>query len=102
MSKVVYNLNEKEMTIQCTNQQTMKEICQYYGSKTQINIEKYLFNGNQINMEQTFEKQANGVDKKRSQMNVLVSEIKKGQKFKDKIKEDLKKRRRNIKNSFKF
>lgn len=92
MSKVVFILNGKDITIQCKNQQTMKEICQNYGTKVQINIEKYLFlyNGNQINMEKTFEKQANAIDIKRNQMNVLVSEIKGEEKRKkDKIKDDL-------------
>ena len=43
MSIAVFNLNGIETKIQCTNQQTMKQICQNFGTKAQIDINKYLF-----------------------------------------------------------
>ena len=91
MSKVVFLLNGNNITIQCTNQQTMREICKKFGVKANITIEKYLFlyNGNQINMELTFEKQANEIDKKNSQINILVSEIKNEKRLKEIIIDDL-------------
>ena len=98
MSTAVFDLNGNKIAIQCTKQQVMKEICKNYGSKAQINIEKYLFlyNGNLINMELTFEKQANKIDKEKNQINIVVSEIKEEKSLKDKIKDDLTKKGKEI------
>ena len=71
-----------------------EEICQSYGTKAQIDISKhvFLYNGNKINMEFSYEKQANDTDKTRNQMNILVSEIIDEKSMRDKISEDLKKK----------
>lgn len=52
MSKVVFQLNGNNITIQCTSQQAMSEICKRFCIKANIIIEEYLFlyNGNLINM----------------------------------------------------
>ena len=94
MSSAIFDLDGKKITIQCKNDQTMKEICQNYGTKAQIDIEKHLFlyNGNQVNMDFSFEKQANNIDKKRNQINILVAEVKEEKSMRDKITEDLEKK----------
>jgi hypothetical protein len=67
----------------------MSEIFKKFCVKANITLEKYLFlyNGNQINMELTFEKQVNEIDKKNNQIIILVSEIKKEKSLKEKIVE---------------
>jgi hypothetical protein len=94
MTSAIFEFDGKKITIQCTNSQTMKEICQNFGTKAQIDISKhaFLYNGNQINMDLSYEKQANDTDKKRNQMNILVSEIIEEKSISDKIKEDLEKK----------
>ena len=89
MSKTVFQLNGNNITIQCKNQQTMSEIFKKFCVKANITLEKYLFlyNGNQINMELTFEKQVNEIDKKNNQIIILISEIKKEKSLKEKIVE---------------
>ena len=98
MTSAIFELDGKKITIQCTNSQTMKEICQSYGAKAQIDISKhvFLYNGNQINMDLSYEKQANDTDKSRNQMNILVSEIIDEKSMKDKMSEDLLKKGEEI------
>ena len=50
MSKAVFQLNGNNITIQCTNQQIMREICKKFGVKANITIEKYLFLYNGIKL----------------------------------------------------
>ena len=98
MASAIFELDGKKITIQCTNSQTMKEICQSYGTKAQIDISKhvFLYNGNKINMDLSYEKQANDTDKTRNQMNILVSEIIDKKSMKEKISEDLEKKGEEI------
>ena len=60
MTSAIFEFDGKKITIQCTNSQTMKEICQSFGTKAQIDISKhaFLYNGNQINMDLSYEKQS--------------------------------------------
>lgn len=78
MSLAVFELNGTKISVQCTNNQKMKEIIQIFCSKAGINIANYIFiyNGNIVNMELSFENIANIIDKQRKQMNILVDEIK--------------------------
>ena len=98
MASAIFELDGKKITIQCTNSQTMKEICQSYGTKAQIDISKhvFLYNGNKINMDLSYEKQANDTDKSRNQMNILVSEIIDKKSMRDKISKDLEKKGEEI------
>ena len=52
----------------------MREICQRYSIKLGINqnLLIFLYGGNQINSELSFESQANMIDKGKKEMNVLV------------------------------
>ena len=98
MASAIFELDGKKITIQCTKSQTMKEICQSYGTKAQIDISKhvFLYNGNKINMDLSYEKQANDTDKKRNQINILVSRIIEEKNMMDKITEDLEKKGKEI------
>jgi hypothetical protein len=76
----------------------MNEICNKLCVKANISIEKYsfLYNGNLINMDLTFEKQFNEIDKKNNQIFILVSEIKEEKSLKEKIIDDLIKKGKEI------
>ena len=74
MSKVIFSYDGKETTIQCLKEDKMKNICNKYSSKIDININSLLFiyGGNQINFDLSFKEQANSIDKERKEMNILV------------------------------
>ena len=74
MSKVIFSYDGKETTIQCLKEDKMKNICNKYSSKINININSLLFiyGGNQINFDLSFKEQANSIDKERKEMNILV------------------------------
>ena len=52
----------------------MKNICQKFISKIDIDINSvyFLYGGNQLNPELTFQQHANSLDKENNQMNILV------------------------------
>jgi len=74
MASVIFNLDGKEVTIQCSRDEKMKDICNKFATKAMINIDSLLFvyGGNQINFELTFNDQSNSLDKERNTMNILV------------------------------
>ena len=111
MSQAIFNFNGTETTIQCTKDQKMKDICQKFSIKAQINFDNlfFIYGGNIIsNFELTFEQQANSIDLKNNKIKVLVyecnncdenklNEMEKNKKLtneniRDIIKEDLKKK----------
>ena len=65
------------MTIQCSQEDKIKDICQKYTTKIDININSllFLYGGNQINMELKFKEQASSMDINNNEMNVLVYRI---------------------------
>lgn len=91
MSSAVFELNGTKITIQCTNNQIMKEIIQNFGSKAEINVANYIFmyNGTIVNKELSFENIANNVDKQRKQINILVYEIRDENNLEESMKLDL-------------
>ena len=52
----------------------MKDICQRYSNKINININSliFLYGGNQLNFNLNFNEQANIIDKEKNEMKVLV------------------------------
>ena len=74
MAKVIFSFDGKETHIQCLKGDKMKDICNKFSSKINVNINMlyFLYNGNQINLELTFEEQANSFDNNRNQMNILT------------------------------
>ena len=52
----------------------MKDICQRYSSKVQKNINAliFLYGGNQLNLELTFDEQVTSIDRSKNEMNILV------------------------------
>ena len=73
-AKIIFNYEGKDITIQCSIEDKMKDICQKYVTKIESNINSllFLYGGNQINMELKFKEQANLMDINRNEMKVLV------------------------------
>jgi len=86
--KVIFNYEGTEITIQCSINDKMKNIVDKFVlkacKKENENNLFYLYNGNNINYELTFDKQANDFDKERKIMNILVAHNNEG---KNKINE---------------
>ena len=73
-AKIIFNLEGIKITIQCSQEDKIKDICQKYATKIDSNIKSlfFLYGGNQMNMELTFKEQANSMDISNNEMNVLV------------------------------
>ena len=74
MVKVIFSFEGRETYIQYSKENKMKDICNKFSSKININLSLlyFIYNGNQINQQLTFKEQANSIDNKRNQMNILV------------------------------
>ena len=64
-AKIIFTLDGVNSIIQCSTENKMKEICQNYATKINKKIDTllFLYEGNQINFEQTFINQAISIDK---------------------------------------
>ena len=76
MSKanVVFTLEGVNLTIQCSKSDKMRDICQRFAIKSEKNVNSllFLYAGNQLNLDLTFEEHANSMDKSNNEMKVLV------------------------------
>ena len=72
MAKVIFILEGEETYIQCSQEDKMKDICNKYASKIDININLllFLYGGNKINLELTFREQANSIDNNRNEIKI--------------------------------
>ena len=77
MSEVNFNYKGNNTIIQCNSNEKMKDICKRFITKVGIDINKvyFLYNGNKIKEELTFEENLNIDDKKRNKMNIIVNII---------------------------
>ena len=73
-AKIIFTLDGINLTIQCTLEDKIKDICQKYSTKidNKINTLIFLYGGYQLNMELKFKEQANSIDKNNKEMRVLV------------------------------
>ena len=73
-AKIIFNLEGIKITIQCSQEDKIKDICQKYATKIDININSllFLYGGTKMNMELKFKEQANSMDINRNEMKVLV------------------------------
>ena len=76
MSKIIFNYDGKEVTIQCSFDEKMKDIFQKFCSKEDIDITKiyFVYNGSIIDEEINCNQLINEEDKNRNMMNILVNE----------------------------
>ena len=70
---VIFTLDGVDLTIQCSEEDKMKDICQKYATKigADMNSLLFLYGGNQLNMELRFNEQANSIDKNNKEMRIL-------------------------------
>lgn len=73
-SKAIFVYNGNTTIIQCNLNDKMKEICQKFSSKLQIDLNNlfFLYNGNKINNELTFQQLINKLDSNKNEMNILA------------------------------
>ena len=73
-AKIIFNLDGIDITIQCSTEDKIKNICQKYATEVNSNINSliFLYGGNQMNMELRLKEQANSMDINNNEMNVLV------------------------------
>ena len=80
MSQVSFIYNGNKTNIQCNENEKMKDICQRFVSKIQVDKNKIYFSydgkaGNQFNEELTFMEMANSLDKTKKSMAILVDNL---------------------------
>ena len=68
--KVIFTLDGVDVSIQCSKENKMKDICQKFANKVEKNINSliFLYRGNQLNFHLSFEDLA----KDKNEMRVLV------------------------------
>ena len=73
-ANVIFTLDGSNLTIQCSKTDKMRDICQRFAIKAEKNINSvlFLYGGNQINFDLTFEAQATSLDKSNNAMKVLA------------------------------
>ena len=83
MAQVEFKYNGNKTLIQCNLDEVMKDIIQRFIIKIQLKNEKafFLYNGEVLNKDSSFEEVANELDKNRKQMNIIVNTK---EEFKDK------------------
>ena len=73
-TNIIFTLDGVNLTIQCTKEDKMKEICKSYSNKINKNMNSliFLYEGNKVNFELSFKEQANFIDRNNHQMKILV------------------------------
>ena len=75
MAKVNFTYEGMKTVIQCSKADKMRTICSKFGTKMDVDINSliFIYNGSLINLELTFNEQANSTDKNRLEMNVIAN-----------------------------
>ena len=73
-ANVVFILDKANLTIQCSTEDKMRDVCQKYSSqiKKKMNSLLFLYRENQVNFELSFKDQANNIDRYIHKMKILV------------------------------
>ena len=101
MSKVIFTYKKIYTTFECNMEDNIGEICQEFTSKIDMNIEKlyFLYKGNDINKDLTFQQLADEKDKERKTINIIAVEINKN--FNNEINQTEEKEKTNKLNEYK-
>ena len=77
MATIAFDLNGVKTKIQCEKQDKFKDICKKLISKVEFDVTKvyFIYNGNKVDEELTFQEIINETDKENNSINVLVQEI---------------------------
>ena len=73
-AKIIFNFEGISISIQCSNEDKIIDICQKYVTKIKRNINSllFLYEGNEMNIELRFKEQANLKDINRNEMYISV------------------------------
>ena len=73
-ANVIFTLDGIDLTVQCSPEDKMRDICLRYVAKIGANLNSFLFlyGGNQLNFDLSFKEQASLIDKENNKMRVLV------------------------------
>ena len=76
-ANVIFTLDGVDVTIQCSKEDKIKDICQKFANKVQKNINSllFLYGGNKLNFNLAFKDQANSIDNGNNEMKVLVYKL---------------------------
>ena len=76
MVNVIFLFNEEKSVMQCEKNDKLIDICKNYVSKIGNNINKlyFIYNGNQVNLELTFDEHVDSIDRNLNEMKILVHE----------------------------
>ena len=74
MTEVEFILNGQSTNIQCNTNEKMEDIIKKYGTKTLINLNElnFIYKGDRLQIDSTFEEVASNIDKERKKMSILV------------------------------
>ena len=80
---ITFSLGDKDISIQCPKNQKMKDVCQVFANKIGLDINSlsFLYGGNQINLELSFEDLALPNDKTNNKIKIIVIKDKKEEKY---------------------
>ena len=74
-AEVIYQFEQQTIIIQCNENEKMKEISEKFSNKIESNLNNllFLYDGNQLDLDLTFEEQSNKEDKlrKKNEYNCL-------------------------------
>lgn len=73
-AEVIYQFEQQTIIIQCNENEKMKEISEKFSNKIESNLNNllFLYDGNQLDLDLTFEEQSNKEDKLRKKMNIIA------------------------------
>ena len=73
-AKVNFTLDDTNLTIECSKEDKMEDICQKYATKKGKNLESLLFlqEGKQINLQLSFKDQVSALGNNNNEMNIFV------------------------------
>ena len=76
-ANAIFILDGKDLTIKCTMDDKMEDICKNYSTKINTNVDSllFLYEGNEINYRLSFKEQANSVDRNNHKIKIYVYKI---------------------------
>ena len=74
-ANVKFTFEQKNVIIQCSTDDNMKDICQKYANKMELDINSliFLYAGGNLNFQLSFKEQVNELDIIRNEMNECIS-----------------------------
>ena len=74
-ANVVFTLDGEKLRIQCKTKDKMKDICKNYSTKINKNMDSllFLYEGNKVNFDLSFEEQANIIDRNNHEIIIVVN-----------------------------